>query len=497
MNRYVVLSTIILLLGQSGSYARVSAQASVLNSVQASAQTSTQDSVQPSSAQVSAPTSTQPSAQTTAQASAQSKNLPDYQTFTLENGLQVVIIPNTRAPVVYHSIWYKVGSADSPSNKTGLAHFLEHLMFKGTKKFPQDTYKRRINDLGGEQNANTGWDRTAYFVTIAKEHLPIVIEMEADRMHNLDLTDDIVAKERDVVLQERRSTIDSKPEAILFEAANASFFWQHPYGKPVIGFEEHIQTYNKDDAISFYQKWYAPNNAVLVIAGDVKTEEIKPLIQKYYGALKPQTDLQPRKRALEPTHREATAHLQVRDPRVSGVFIQKIYRAPNFRTTSPHFEAVLTLLQDILGDSTDGRLSQSLVENQKLAHFVSANYIGYFYDPYCFTIAAAPINTADLQLLEGSIENETRRLINEGLSSKELDIAKEQWVYAALYRQNSLAGMANFFGENLSVGYGLKDLENWLPNVQKVTELEIKKAAKEILGVPPDVTLTAYPVAQK
>lgn len=390
-----------------------------------------------------------------------------------------------------------MGSADSPADKTGLAHFLEHLMFKGTQKFPKDTYKRTINDLGGEQNANTTWDRTAYFVTIAKEHLAIVMEMEADRMNHLDLSSDVVAKEKDVVLQERRSTIDSKPEAKLFEAANASLFWQHPYGKPVIGFEEHIRTYTKEDALNFYQQWYAPNNAILVIAGDVKTNEIKPLIEKYYGNLKPQANLAPRKRAVEPTHREVTKHLEVRDPQISGMFIQKIYPAPNFRTKSPAYEAVLTLLQDILGDSTDGRLSQTLVENQKLAHFVSANYVGYFYDPYTFTISAAPINTPDLQLLDGSIENETRRLINEGVTAKELAIAKDQWVYASLYRQDSLSGMANFFGENLAVGYELKDLENWLPNVQKVTEAELKQAAKEILGTPPSVTLTAYPVAQK
>ncbi len=152
----------------------------------------------------------------------------NYHAYQLENGLQVVIIPNTRAPVVYHSIWYKVGSADSPTHKTGLAHFLEHLMFKGTTRFPKDSFKRTINDLGGEQNANTSWDRTVYFVTIAKEHLPLVMAMEADRMHNLIVTEEDIAKEKDVVLQERRSTTDVHPENCLFEAGNANFFWEHP-----------------------------------------------------------------------------------------------------------------------------------------------------------------------------------------------------------------------------------------------------------------------------
>jgi zinc protease len=421
----------------------------------------------------------------------------NYHTYTLENGLQVVIIPNSRAPVVYHSIWYKVGSADSPRNRTGLAHFLEHLMFKGSQKFPKDTFKRTINDLGGEQNANTTWDRTAYFVTIAKEHLPIVMEMEADRMHNLLLTEEDVDKERDVVLQERRSSSDAKPEARLSEAANATFFWEHPYGKPVIGFEEHIRQYKREDALKFYQTWYAPNNAILVIAGDVKIEELKPLIQKYYGTLKAKSDLPIRQRLSEPDHRGVNAKVEIRDPQVGGMFLQRMYPAPNFRTKGTHQEAILTLLQDILGDSTYGRLNQTLVENQKLAHFANANYTGYYYDPLYFTVTSAPMNSSDLQLLDASIEALIRRMISDGVTEQEVATAKEQWKFETLYRRDSLIGIANYFGENLANGYSLKDLDAWLTIIQKVTVAEVNQAAKDILGPGPRVTMIGYPVAQK
>ncbi len=424
------------------------------------------------------------------------KALPTYHAYQLDNGLQVVIIPNHRAPVVYHSLWYKVGSADSPTNKTGLAHFLEHLMFKGTKQFPKDTFKKVINDLGGEQNANTSWDRTLYFVTIAKEHLATVMEMEADRMQNLILTDEEVAKEKEVVLQERRSTVDSRPERRLFEAANANFFWEHPYGTPVIGFEEHIRSYTKQDASIFYKKWYNPNSAILVISGDVVLADIKPQIKEYYGKLKNRA--QPKRNRLqEPQHRGATSMTQLRDPQLSGTFIQWAYPTTNFRLGGLKQDTTLTLLQDILGDSTYGRLNKNLVEDQKLAQFVSAEYTGHYYDPYSFTITAAPYNTFDLPVLEASITAEIKRLIAEGVDQHELETAKQQWTFEALYRQDSIYGIADLFGEGLSVDYTLQDIENWMPQLRSVTAEDIKKAAKETLGSEPLVKLQALPTVHQ
>jgi len=419
-----------------------------------------------------------------------------YIHYTLENGLEVVILPNNKAPVVYHSLWYKVGSADSPEDKTGLAHFLEHLMFKGTTRFPNDTFKRTVTDLGGEQNANTSWDRTVYYVTLAKEHLPVVMEMEADRMQQLSITDLIVDKEKDVVLQERRSVVDARPEACLMEAANHAFFWEHPYGKPVIGYEEDIRQYTKEDALQFYQTWYTPNNAILVIAGDVEINTLKPLIQKFYGSLKGQKS-PPRHYKSEPQHRSATMEVKIRDPQIGSVFFQRLYAAPNFRKNGLRTEAIFSLLQQLLGDDTFGRLSKSLVQQQKLAQTTTAQYIGYFYDPYSFTVTGVPTNTTDLFLLEASIESEIRRLMNEGVLETELQIAKEQANYHFQYRQDSIQGLAYLVGESLSVGYTLKDLDDWPSIMQSISNDEIKAAAKSIFLSGPAVTAYGYPVAEK
>jgi len=426
---------------------------------------------------------------------AEAKEKLQYQYFTLENGLEVVIIPNHRAPVVYHSMWYKVGSADSPIDKSGLAHFLEHLMFKGSQKFPGDTYKRRVNDLGGNQNANTNWDRTAYFVTIAKEYLPIVMEMEADRMQNLVFLPEPIAKEKEVVLQERRSTSDADPNALLGEAANAAFFWQHPYGKPMIGYEEEIKSYTPEDAKTFYKQWYHPNNAILVIAGDVSVREVKPLIEKHYGKI-PKGEVPKRIRTLEPDHRGATAKVEMRSPQL-GSSVQRIYTAPNRRTTSLRTDAVLTLLQDVIGDSTFGRLAKNLVENQGLAQYAAASYTGSFYDPYSFVVMASPENPSDLNQLEASVEAEIRRLMVEGVTENELARAKEQWKFSSFYRLDSLHGLADHFGENLAVGYSIEDLENWLDTLQQVTPIQIQQAAQAIFEKGPAVTAYTHHVTQK
>ncbi len=269
-----------------------------------------------------------------------------------------------------------------------------------------------------------------------------------------------------------------------------------PYGKPIIGYEEHIQQYTKEDALNFYQNWYVPNNAILVIAGDVNIESLKTEIQHHYGSLKPKP-LSVRHRATEPKHRDTTAKIEIRDPKIAGAFFQRIYPAPNFRIAGIHQEAALTLLQDILGDGTYGKLTQALVENQKLAHFITAHYTGYYYDPYSFTISASPINSSDLSLLETSIEAEIRRIIFEGVTENELNTAKQQWEFESQYRRDSLHGMANYFGENISVGYTFESLEKWLTTIQAVTKEDIKIAAKNILNTGPTVTIYAHPVIQK
>lgn len=425
---------------------------------------------------------------------AEAKTRLNHHFYTLKNGLKVVIIPHKGSTAVYHSLWYKVGSADSPPHKHGLAHFLEHLMFNGSQKFPEDTYKRTVNDLGGNQNANTSWDRTVYFVTIAKEYLPLVMEMEADRMQNLILNNEAIAKEKEVVLQERRSTSDAEPGELLREAANASFFWEHPYGKPIIGFEKDIQNYTLEDAKTFYQTWYHPNNAILVIAGDVNINTVKTWVARFYGQIQSKP-LPERKRPEEPDHQGASAKIEMRSPRLGSSF-QKIYAAPNHRQRGLKTEAILTALENILGNETFGRLTRNLVENQKLAEHALANYTGNFYDPYSFTISAAPKNATDLHQLESSVEAEVRRLISDGVTEEELNKAKEQWQFSTRYSLDSLQGKADFFGENLAAGYSIMDLNSMEDSLQQVTKEEVQTLAKEVLGPGPRVTTYTHNVAQ-
>lgn len=225
---------------------------------------------------------------------------PNLESFTLENGLQVVVIPDRRAPVVTHMIWYKVGSADEPEGQSGVAHFLEHLMFKGTTDYPDGIFSKMVAERGGQENAFTSTDYTAYFQRVAKEHLPLMMKLEADRMEHLVLTEDVVAPERDVVLEERRMRVDSEPGSRLREALNAITFVNHPYGSPVIGWESEIEALNKDSALAFYDRFYTPNNAVLVVAGDVDVDDVRRIATETYGKVPRRAEPGVRVRPAEP-----------------------------------------------------------------------------------------------------------------------------------------------------------------------------------------------------
>ena len=424
---------------------------------------------------------------------AANNKLIDFDTITLNNGLLVIVVPNHRAPVVYHSIFYKIGSADSPHDKTGIAHFVEHLMYKGTKKFPKDTYKITINKLGGIQNATTTWDRTAFFVTIAKEYLPQIMELEADRMTNLAFSEEDFNKEKTVVLQERRQRTDAMPEGRLMEAANASFFWHHPYGKPIIGFKKHIEQYTQQDVLHFHEQWYAPNNAILVIAGDITVAEVTPLLKKYYEPIK-KKNLPVRQRSEEPDHGNTTAKVEIRDPQLKNMFFERIYQAPNHRTSTIQQNAALTLLANILGDETNGRLHKAFVEQQKTAHAAYANYIGELLDPHSFTITAVPVNVIDFVPLEAAIEAEVKRLVANGITAKELAIAKKEHLLQYRYHHDSLRDIADSIGESIAQGYSIEEVKNWMSTVEKISIAEINTIAKEILGKPAAVVSYSYPI---
>lgn len=410
--------------------------------------------------------------------------------FKLKNGLEVILIPNNRAPIVHHSLWYKVGSADSPVNKTGLAHFVEHLMFKGTFKYPGDSFKLIVNKLGGTPDAGTTWDYTNYSITIAKEYLELIMELESDRMVNLTFNPNEVAKELQVVLQERRQRTEANPNQLLNEATNAAFFWQHPYGKPVIGFKHHIESYTPEDAMHFYQNWYAPNNAILVIAGDITKNTVMSLINKYYGnitskKIPDRTIL----RTKEPPHNNCTNIVELRNTKFSDNYWGVIYSAPNHNNA-------LILLEFILGEGSFGRLRKNLVDNQKIAFTANAIYSGYMLDPYNFSIYITPVNNIDAIKTQHLVSAEINNLLKDGITNEELIHAKKQYSVYFRFNHDSIISIADFVGSHLVYNYSLEEIKNWLISLQNISVNQVNEAAKLVFNKQPEVISIAQPIIE-
>jgi len=254
--------------------------------------------------------------------------------FKLANGLEVVVIPDNRTPVVTHMIWYKNGAADDPLGKSGIAHFLEHLMFKGTKAHPQGAFSDLVAELGGQENAFTGYDYTAYFQRIGKEHLATMMRFEADRMRNLVLTDEVVNPEREVVLEERRMRVDNDPSALLGETVQATLFARHPYGAPVIGWKHEIEGLSRDDALDYYTRFYTPENAVLIVAGDVEPQETLRLAQETYGGIAARAEPPARRRPQEPPQRAARL-VRLADEKVEQPGHERVFQVPSYATAAP------------------------------------------------------------------------------------------------------------------------------------------------------------------
>ena len=417
--------------------------------------------------------------------------------FKLNNGLEVILIPNNRAPVVYHGLWYKVGSADSPQNKSGLAHFVEHLMFKGTTKYPGDSFKTTINKLGGDLYAATTWDYTTYSITIAKEFLENIMELEADRMVNLAFNQDDATKELQVILQERRQQTEARPEQLLGEAVNATFFWQHPYGQPIIGYKHHMESFTHTDAINFYQTWYAPNNAILVISGDISKNTIMPLINKYYGTISPK-NLPNRTtiRKVEPSHNGCTAKVELRDTKLQANYWKSIYAAPNHSTKNLATEAALNLLEFILGEESFGRLRKLLVDQEKIAFTANADYTGYMLDPFSFSITVSPINVIDTPKTEGLFAAEINNLLTNGVNLNELANAKQQYSIYFRFNHDSIVSIADFVGSNLAYNYTIEDIKSWLTTLKDVTVEQVNEAVKLVFSNQPRVISYAYPIIE-
>lgn len=415
------------------------------------------------------------------------------ETFRLGNGMQVVVIPIHRAPVVSHMVFYRVGAADEEPGRSGLAHFLEHLMFKGTAEMPPGEFSRIVDRNGGNDNAFTSWDYTGYYQNVPKDKLELVMRMEADRMRNLELDDAIVLPERDVVLEERRQRIDNIPASKLNEQMSAALYLNHPYGRPIIGWEDEVRALTTEDARAFYRRHYMPNNAILLVAGDVTVGDVMPLAQKYYGAIPP-GDLPPRFRPQEPPQ-QAARIVVIEDPEVRQPRWRRSYLAPSYNVGNREHAYSLEVLSEVLGGGATSRLYRSLVVEQQLAISVGASYDAMELDASEFNFYAAPRDGVDLEQLGSAIEAEIDRLLSEGLTEEEVARARDRLIIGATYARDSLTTGVRILGMALTTGLTIADVEAWPERIEAVTAEQVTAAARAVFKLNRSVTGLLKPAA--
>lgn len=409
-------------------------------------------------------------------------------TFTLDNGMKVVVIPDTRAPVVTHMVWYRVGAADEPPGVSGIAHFLEHLMFKSTEKIPVGEFSKIVARLGGQDNAFTSQDATAYFQRVAKDRLPNVMAMEADRMVNLRLTEKEVLTERNVILEERRSRIENNPSSLLAEQMDAALYMSHPYGIPIIGWMHEMKQLSPEDAMSFYQRYYAPNNAILVVAGDVTIDGVRKLAEETYGKVARNDNVGgERKRPQEPPHL-APRRLELKDPRAGKPSVTRYYLAPSYNTAEPGEAEALEVLMKILASGSTSRLYKQAVVEDKVASSAGGWYSGDGYDSGKISLYGIAADGSDLDAVEAQFEAVIAKVKEDGVSEAELKRAKSKLMAEYVYGSDSQASLARRYGWGLVVGRTIEDIDAWPERIGKVTAEQVKAAANKHLIIDRSVT---------
>jgi len=401
---------------------------------------------------------------------------PDVSHFTLANGLEMVVVPDHRTPVVTHMTWYKVGSADETPGKSGLAHFLEHLMFKGTAKNPEGKFSQTVATLGGQENAFTTLDYTGYFQRIAREHLETMMGFEADRMTGLVLSEDNVRPELKVVLEEYNMRVANSPDARLGEQIAAALYLNNPYGRPVIGWRHEIEALTREDALAFYRRFYTPNNAVVVIAGDVTVDEVKALAEKTYAKVPRVVDVAPRVRPQEPTP-VAPRTVMLADPRVAQPSMQRSYLVPSY-TRSRNDAAALEVLAHILGSGATSRLYRALVVDQRVATNAGGFYQGSALDDTRFGVYAVPQPGIPFATVEAAIDDVIATVIEKGVDAEELDRAKTRMIADAVYAQDNQAALARWYGVALTTGSTVEDVKAWPDRIRAVSADAVREAAR-------------------
>jgi len=385
-------------------------------------------------------------------------------TFTLENGLEAIVLEDHRAPVVVHMLWYKAGAADEKPGVSGVAHFLEHLLFKATDTLESGEFSKVVEANGGSDNAFTSWDYTGYFQRVAADRLELMMQMEADRMRNIRLTEEDILTERDVILEERSQRTDSEPGALFGEQRRAALYMNHPYSIPIIGWRHEMEQLSMEDALDYYQTYYAPNAAVLVVAGDVDPAEVEELARKHYGPLKPTEGLTERVRPAD-------------------------YLAPERDAGDQTDAAALTMLAEILGgDSATSVLGKALQQDSQKAVYTGAFYSGVNYDDTSFGVIMVPSPGLNLQEAEDEMDGVIAQFMEDGVDADKLARIKTQILASEIYAQDDVGGLARRYGAALTSGLTVEDVQAWPELLAAVTEDDILKAAKMVFDRKKSVT---------
>ncbi|MCA0961389.1 M16 family metallopeptidase [Salipiger bermudensis] len=408
--------------------------------------------------------------------------------FTLDNGMEVVVIEDHRAPVVVHMVWYRAGSADETAGTSGIAHFLEHLLFKGTEKMEAGEFSRVVAQNGGTDNAFTSFDQTAYFQRVAADRLGLMMEMEADRMVNLQLDEEDILTERDVILEERNTRVENDPAALMREQMGAALYQNHRYGVPIIGWRHEMEALDLEAATGFYERHYAPNNAILIVAGDVTPDEVRTLAEEHYAPIPANPEVgAPRLRPQEPPQL-AARHLVYRDPRVAQPYLMRQYLAPERDPGDQRTAAALTLLDEILGSGQTSVLNRDLQFDAKVALHTGSYYDGTSYDDSSFTLMVVPAADVSLEDAEAALDSALATFLEEGVDGDQLERIKFQLNADLVYQQDSTESLARRYGSALTSGLTIEDVQAWPDLLQSITAEEIVEAARQVFDAKQSVT---------
>jgi zinc protease len=403
-------------------------------------------------------------------------------TFTLDNGMDVVVIEDHRAPVVTHMVWYKTGSADEPVGASGVAHFLEHLLFKATDVLEAGEFSATVAANGGSDNAFTSYDYTAYFQRIAADRLELMMQMESNRMNNLRITEADVETERQVVLEERNQRTENNAGALAREQFTAALYQNHRYGVPIIGWKHEMEQLSLDDALDFYDLYYSPNNAILVVAGDVYPDDVRALAETYYGVIPAEPNLPERIRPQEPPQR-AERRITYVDPRVSQPYLARSYLATERDAGAQEEAAALVYLSELLGGSSfTSVLGIALQFDTQVAVYSGTGYSGSSLDDTSFGISVAPAEGVSLSEVEAAMDDAIAAFLEAPIDGDRMNSIRTRLRASEIYALDDVAGLARRYGAGLTQGLTIQDVQDWPDVLQAVTAEDVKAVAAKVLN---------------